>query len=67
MIINYVYIISIPLIPEATCILSVPIALLDVSLYMSAIIVSLLTAATLGIGVVLGGARNTLITHFQLI
>ena len=59
---TYMYII-----PEGITMGVCSTALLDMSLYRSGILVSLLATATLGMGVVLGGARNTLITYFQLI
>ena len=43
------------------------IALLDVSFFRSAAIVSTLTTALLGVGVALGGVRYTLLEYLKLI
>ena len=41
-------------------------ALLDVSLYKSGLVVSVLTAAILCVGVALGGVRHILLEHFLM-
>ena len=52
---------------ELMVLTAVHVALLGVSLYRSAVLVSTLTAVAVCVGVAVGGARQSLLTYFQVI
>ena len=52
---------------ELMVLTAVHAVLLGVSLYRSAVLVSTLTAVVVCVGVAVGGARQSLLTYFQVI